>query len=176
MEMWKDVVGFEEYYQVSNYGRVRCKEQLIKYPDGHVQIKRPRIMMGNMRNGYHHIDFKIGDDRYFFGIHRLVAKAFIPNPENKKEVNHINGDKLDNLLENLEWVTRSENQIHAVETGLKKTKTVGQYDFEGNLIKIHKNVNQAAIEIGKPNMGTNIRKAAQGKRLHACNYKWKFIE
>lgn len=171
MEIWKDVEGFEMYYQVSSYGRIRCKEIIIDY-DGHKQLKRSRIMMGTLRNGYHHLDIKVEKTRHHLAIHRLVAKAFVNNPDNKPHVNHIDGDPLNNLPENLEWVTHQENMIHAVETGLRKHDKIAQYDLKGNFIKVHKNSNKAAIEIGHPEGHTNIRKAVRGERLSAYGYKW----
>lgn len=70
--------------------------------------------------GYYYIELRVNKKRVLKLIHRLIAQTFIPNPENKPQVNHINGDKTDNRVENLEWCTNSENQIHAHLNGLKK--------------------------------------------------------
>lgn len=102
-EVWKDVVGFEEYFMVSNTGKVWSKRTNKELK----QCVNPRGYMG--------IATTIGGrsgTRYCFRVHRLVAEAFIPNPEGKSYVNHKNLDKKDNNLSNLEWVTASENVVH----------------------------------------------------------------
>jgi hypothetical protein len=97
-EIWKDIPGYEGKYQASNLGRV-------KGPRG---ILRPFISQG----GYLINTAYVNGDRVREGVHRLVALAFIPNTEDKPQINHINGNKLDNRPENLEWVTCSENNLH----------------------------------------------------------------
>lgn len=106
MEIWKDVVGYEGLYEVSNLGRIRR--------DG--RIKKPYVDHG----GYLTVWLSKHSEQKCLKIHRIVAMAFIPNHKNKATVNHINGVKTDNRVENLEWATHSENIIHANETGLRK--------------------------------------------------------
>lgn len=107
-EVWKDVVGFEDYFKVSNTGKVwskRTNKELKQHLHPH---------------GYMHIATTIGGrsgTRHCFKVHRLVAEAFIPNPEGKPFVNHINSVRSDNALSNLEWVTAQENVDHAFEFG-----------------------------------------------------------
>jgi hypothetical protein len=115
-EIWKDVVGYEGYFEVSNMGNVRYLKRYNKKCE-------PKLMKKWTRSKYPTVTFNIkknGDKR---SIHRLVAESFLPNPENKKCVNHKNGIKSDNRVENLEWCTYAENTAHAIATGLSKNKS-----------------------------------------------------
>lgn len=107
MEKWKDIAGFEGLYQISNLGRVKSLRKNIILKPG-IVAKR------NNKQGYEivHIKYK----QYY--VHRLVAEAFIPNTKKLPQVNHIDGNKLNNSIENLEWVTAKENIKHAYKTGL----------------------------------------------------------
>lgn len=107
-EIWRTIEGFPDY-EVSNLGRVRSN----KYQKA--LIRKPRLGT----NGYYQVGLYVNGKRIRKSIHRLVAQAFIPGACNSLEVNHINGIKTDNTAENLEWVTSSENKMHAVRTGLK---------------------------------------------------------
>lgn len=105
-EIWRDVVGYEGKYKVSNKGRVKTFQRKI------IRILIPK------NEEYFSVDLsKFGKQKIIL-VHRLVAKAFIPNPENKPFVNHKDGNKLNNCVENLEWSTVAENTQHAYDTGL----------------------------------------------------------
>jgi hypothetical protein len=116
-EIWKDIAGFEGLYQVSNLGNVK---RLISE---RVFEERP---IGRTKDKYGYIKRVLSKEGkiYFFTEHRLVAMTFIDNPLNKKTVNHKNGIKTDNSVENLEWCTNKENMKHAIETGLKDQKGI----------------------------------------------------
>lgn len=121
-EEWRDVVGYEGIYEVSNMGNVRNKKTL--------RIIKPFISYHN----YVRVPLrKNGKDRKRF-LHRLVADAFIPNPENKEIVNHINGNKQDNRIENLEWCTYSENNVKAIKDGLRSTKRKIICQYKNNML------------------------------------------
>lgn len=111
MEIWKPIEGHDGY-EVSSLGRVRS------YKRGRERLLKPHFFI---RSPYYCVYLYIGGKSKPFTIHKLVAQTFIPNPENKPQVNHINGVKTDNRVENLEWVTASENTRHAIDTGLMKS-------------------------------------------------------
>lgn len=134
-EIWKDVIGYEDYFQISNLGRLFSKRRN--------KILKCRVT----KSGYEEIHTYVNKKSVFFKIHRLVAIAFIDNPENKPEVNHIDCDKLNNKVDNLEWVTGSENVIHAYEnnlinlpTGEEHPKAVLNWELVREIRKIYKTV------------------------------------
>lgn len=110
MEIWKDVPGYEGRYQVSSIGRVKRFFWRGKPCPKRKQVLNPKKQM---HCGYYYVGLNDGKCIRYFGVHRLVALAFIPNPEGKPEPNHINHNGSDNRVENLEWVTRSENILHS---------------------------------------------------------------
>lgn len=113
MEIWKPIA---EGYEISNLGNVRSSKW----------SNAPYILsQGKHRGGYLEVRLTINGKRTYFTVHRLVATAFIPNPGKKPQINHINGIKTDNRVENLEWVTNSENQRHAYKTNLKQSMRGG---------------------------------------------------
>jgi len=113
-EVWKSVVGYEGFYEVSNMGRVKSLARLLR-PNGRSHMKPENFLTPRLlRSGYSVVGLSVDGVLQFHRVHRLVAKAFLDNPEGKAQVNHIDGDKLNNIVENLEWATAFENQQHAV--------------------------------------------------------------
>lgn len=127
-EIWKDIDfinGFEGLYQVSNLGRVKSLGRYVNYPNScydktNKGVYRPEKILKHKTKRYAALTLSNGNNKIYPNVHRLVALAFIPNPNNKPCVNHIDGDKLNNCVENLEWVDWDENVIHAYKIGLAK--------------------------------------------------------
>lgn len=118
-EIWKEIDGQNGRYLISNMNRVKATYRTIILKNGKQRVLPERILSCSHNcHGYKIISFWNNNKNKCYSLHRLIAKAFIPNPENKKEVNHLNGDKKDNRLENLEWATHQENLSHAFRTGL----------------------------------------------------------
>lgn len=112
-EKWKSVKGFEGIYEVSSTGRIKTLNYRKSGAERIRKIKKPG------QNGYFKLILCKNNKRYHFSVHRLVAIAFVDNPSNKPVVNHIDGNKLNNNYKNLEWVTKKENDEHAIKTGLR---------------------------------------------------------
>ena len=137
-EIWKSIKDFEGMYEVSNFGRVRSLDRLVKYKSGMSRFFEGTIMAQRMStSGYKVINiFKKGKPKTV-SIHSLVATAFIPKHESKKIliVNHKDGDKTNNFYRNLEWVTYSQNKKHAQDMGLHTDNISGLEDYR-NSIKV----------------------------------------
>lgn len=133
MEIWKDIEEFKGLYQVSNFGRVRSIDRIITYKTGTKRLTKGIILtIGQNKLGYQQVSLSKNDKMYSRRVHRLVANAFIKNTKNYKEVNHIDGNKKNNKVENLEWCNRSQNMQHAVRLGLKPKKYKKAYKILAN--------------------------------------------
>ena len=124
-EIFKDVIGFEGFYQISNLGNVRSIDRIVKSRWGTDKPIRSQLLAQSLdtnKKPYYKVVLSKNGNKTSFCIHRLVAEAFISNPENKKTVNHINGIKSDNSVSNLEWNTHSENVLHSYKNGLQIAK------------------------------------------------------
>ena len=168
-EIWKDIEGYQGRYQVSNLGRVKS----LKMWTGSVYIDKIKILKNIIyKNGYEYIIF---DGKHFL-IHRLVAKTFIENKNNFPIVNHIDGNKLNNNVNNLEWCTYSHNEKEAYKLKLKKgrNKKIIQYDKKNNKIKEWNSITEAYNQC-KINL-SGISDCCNMKRKTAGGYVWRFKE
>ena len=122
-EIWKPIAGYEGYYEVSNLGRVKSVDRYACRSDGKKVFCRGRIMkLGKNRGNYTQLALCKDGVMKTHPVHRLVAKTFIPNPNNLPAINHIDGNKDNNSVSNLEWCDTKHNNIHAFKTGLKKSR------------------------------------------------------
>lgn len=113
-EIWHPCAGFETHYEVSNLGNVRSIERMVRHHKGGVKLSPSKILKKAKNSaGYEIVSFCVDGIKSNQSVHRLVARAFIPNESNKPQVNHKNGCKADNQVTNLEWVTASENGLHS---------------------------------------------------------------
>lgn len=117
-EVWKDIPGFEGRYQASNLGRIRSIQ------DNHGKYKEQIRSTWISNKGYEYVQLFIKDKSHNVSVHHAVASAFLPNPDAKPTVNHIDGNKQNNFVGNLEWSTYSENLKHAHKTGLANANHV----------------------------------------------------
>lgn len=143
MEIWKDIEGYEGIYQVSDEGNVRSLDRITKYKNTIHKMKLSgKPIKGNTNTrGYRYVNLCKNSNKKTITVHRLVMKHFIPNHENKSEINHIDGNKTNNKLSNLEWVTSKENYDHSVSIGLRKNR------YKGNNPKLNENEVKAIREM-----------------------------
>ena len=176
-EIWKDVVGYEGRYQVSSMGRVKSLERKVRHWRGGERIQKERILKpSNDRRGYLLVSLCDGEKRKTFSVHRLVCQAFHENPDNKPQVNHINEIKTDNRACNLEWCTCKQNVNHGTRTersAKSRSKPVGQYTLDGELVKIWQSPCEAGKQIGLSD--SHISKVANGKLKTAYGSIWKYV-
>ena len=175
-EVWRDIEGYEGYYQVSSEGRVKSLERKVTKRDGERTV-RERILKPAFNScGYLIVNLCAGGKRKMLRVHRLVCQAFHENPDNKPQVNHINEIKTDNRASNLEWATARENSNFGTRTermAKTKSKQVGQYTRDGELVKIWPSIIEVQRQAGF-NHG-NISKVANGKHKQAYGFIWKYV-
>lgn len=169
-EVWKDIVGYDGLYQVSNLGRVRS---LNYRRTGKTKEMKP----GTDKNGYRYICLMVEGKARYYKVHRLVYEAFVGPIPYGHEINHINEEKADNRVENLETVSHKDNINHGTcmeRAGEKHRKWVVQYDLHGTPIKEWSSMSQAAKKLGID--VAQISGCCLGKPHYhtAGNYIWKY--
>lgn len=176
-EVWKDIPGFEGRYQISNLGNIKS----INWRN----TNKERLMVPQDNgHGYKWIGLRDGSPiKKQFYIHRLVAQAFIPNPNNLPQVNHKDGNTKNNCVDNLEWCTanynlsygdRHEKEIKTQQLTHPNCKEVLQYSLDGVLIKKHHSQSSAGRELGIHSSG--ISSCCKGKLIQSGGFKWRYAE
>lgn len=173
---WSSVIGYEGLYEVSNDGRVRTVRHMT---NGHEIPSRELAVSIYKSQRYARVRlYKKGKPKDHM-VHRLVAEAFIPNPKNKPQVNHIDGNRTNNRADNLEWCTQAENNRHAIDNGLQNPyiaieatkKKVLQIDMDGTIVKEWESLTAAATALGL--QVSNISHCCSGKIGSTGGYKWR---
>lgn len=183
-EIWRDIKDYEGYYQVSNFGNVKSLDRKIIQEDSKRHqylrtIKGRLLKQTNNGRGYKNVTL-VKDNKKKQGlVHRLVAEAFIFNPNNYPVINHIDGNKHNNKITNLEYCSHKHNINEAIRLGLlnpreHSCKKCIQKDFNGNVINTYKSITEASKSTGIC-IG-NISATCLGNQKYAGKYKWEFLK
>lgn len=182
-EIWKDASGYEGFYQVSSLGNVKSVDRYVTRIDGVVYFKKGKMMSPALSScKYLTVTLTNDTSRKSIMVHRLVAMTFCNGYSEELFVNHIDGNKMNNMANNLEWVTRKENVLHAQNLGLipkdaerKDSKKIAQFDKKGNLIQEFDSLKQVERIMGIP--VSNLSAVANNYKHHktAHGFVWKYI-
>lgn len=177
MELWEPIKGMEGHYKVSNLGRIKSLKRIKRQWNGYKYIEyeiSEKIRKPRYFNGYYIVNLTVNGVRYQEWVHRLVAQAFIPNPNNLPEVDHKNGRKLDNRANNLRWVTKEDNMryMQARQNKLKTKKFETKYGKNSIVTKTSSNNGKTKVlhlETGK--LYTSSRQAGKDLNLSDANIR-----
>ena len=182
MEIWKNIIGFENLYKISSEGKVKS---LGNGKSTNPLHKESKLIKTNVSTrGYEKIKLFKDGKRYYFNLHRLVADNFLFNKDGKREVNHKDGNKLNNAVSNLEWVSASENQKHAYEMGLQvarkgsenaQSKQIKQLTLDGQLVRIFGSIQEVTRELGFNTFGIIKCCKKEKKYKTAYKFKWEYV-
>ena len=175
-EVWKDVEGYEGFYQVSNLGRVKSLGRIIVTRYGKTQTIYERVLKIKIHKfGYLEVSLHSNGKSKTYKVHRLVAEAFIPNPDGLLEVNHIDENKSNNRVDNLEWCSSSYNANYGTRNkrvALAKSKKIIQYSLDGVLIKEHQSLTDAGRTVNGNAQGVFL--CVNDKIKKYKGYIWKY--
>lgn len=170
-EIWKDIPEYEGLYQVSNLGRIKSLERFIY--KGHHNTEKI-LKQTKCKNGYYYVSLCKDKKVKIIQVHRLVAITFLNNPDNLQIINHIDGNKENNNINNLEWCSYSHNEKEAYKIGLKKTIRTNQYDLNNNYIKTFSSRAEASKKTGVAE--SDIWRVCKGIRKQAGGYIWRYVD
>lgn len=177
---WYPINGYENLYEINKKGEIRRIGYPNKNENNTYYNKLPfKLKLHHDKDGYFRVSLNNGNKKKMKYVHRLVCQTFLDNPNNLPQVNHKNGIKDDNRLENLEWCSRSENIQHRIKVlGIRltnncKSKKVGQFTKDGQLIKIYPSAKQVARETGFSQ--GHVSEVCRGELLSYKNFIWKYI-
>lgn len=174
MEQWKDVEGYEGMYQVSNLGRVKSLSRKRAIGSNWRIIEERILKPQNAKDGYKQVNLCRDGRQKSVTVHRLVAETFIDNPDNKKTINHISGIKEDNRLINLEWMSQTENNRHAIAMGLNVPEDRPRKPIICNETGVHYNsLKQATEELKIPS--SCISRVLKGQRKHTYGLTFSYL-
>lgn len=181
-EEWKDIEGFENIYQVSNKGRIKRLAHIDTYTrrdTGKVCHRNvgEKILKPNYSksNGYYDVNLCFQGLNKYYDIHRLVAKAFIPNPDNLPQVNHIDGDKHNNCVENLEWCTAKYNIEHSVISGARKPIPRGVYRCPVSLYCVNNGKTYSSIKAAASDLNLSYYSLSDSLQYRRSCNGYEFI-
>lgn len=177
MEVWKDISNYVGIYMISNLGRIESLERKVKNRNGYRVVKRQIINSTKRKDGYHIVTLWKNNNKKSFLLHRLVAQAFIPNPNNLPAVNHIDENPSNNCADNLEWCDDEYNNNygnHKFRSAATQSQKVNQYDLAGNFIKTWNSMKE--IERVLKINHSCISACCKGKQKYSNGYIWKYYE
>lgn len=175
---WKDIKGFEDLYQISDTGMIKSKPKCYKTgKNGRITFTSGEtIMKQHLNKGYYFVRLCKEGKTSLHRVHRLVAEAFIDKEINKPFINHINGDRSDNRVENLEWCDQRQNVIHAYQIGLNKGRggrSIVMKDMNNKVIKPYNKISDAVLDGFRHDC---IVACCRGKHKEHKGFKWSYSE
>lgn len=177
MEIWKGIPNFETYYEVSQIGNFRSKKRFVERGSHTFERKEMQLKKHLNATGYPLVRLIVDKRIVRLMVHRLIAICFIDNPNNYPCVNHIDGNKENFNISNLEWCTHQHNMEHASKTGLmigRPVKPISQFSKDGILLNKFNSITEASSSIGIIGAQSNIVKCAKGNIQTAYSYKWSY--
>ena len=179
-EIWEDIEGFEWLYQISSLGRVKSLERKIKGKCGSIHTKKEKLRkISKDTGGYLYVPISNEFEKKNYLIHRLVAEAFLPNPENLPQVNHKNEDKTDNNVNNLEWCTREYNNNYSTRNERIAKEHTNNPKRSKKVIRIDTGVVYPSLAEIQRQLGfdkASIQKCCVGKQNTSYNMNWKYVD